>query len=221
VKLVYRPIVAWPGQLTAERKASPFRADWQDTLRLLDHELEQLGADEAVVQLAVPEGAIRLDGSLRTDRKPPAHPGVILSFEAAEFGPLQYATDVYEPPGWRSQDTGWRQNLRAIALGLEALRKVDRYGISRRGEQYAGWKQLGAGTPMPAGAMTVEQAADFIAGVSMAPDDPTLRPSLIRNAEARANVYRRAAKRLHPDAGGDTELFRRLQEAKAVLDAHA
>ena len=74
---------------------------------------------------------------------------------------------------------------------------------------------------MPAGAMTVEQAADFIAGVSMAPDDPTLRPSLIRNAEARANVYRRAAKRLHPDAGGDTELFRRLQEAKAVLDAHA
>ena len=34
----------------------------------------------------------------------------------------------------------WQHNLRSIALGLEALRAVDRYGISRRGEQYAGFR---------------------------------------------------------------------------------
>jgi len=37
-------------------------------------------------------------------------------------------------------DEDWRHNVRSIALGLEALRAVDRYGISRRGEQYAGFR---------------------------------------------------------------------------------
>lgn len=34
----------------------------------------------------------------------------------------------------------WEHNVRSIALGLQALRAVDRYGISRRGEQYAGFR---------------------------------------------------------------------------------
>lgn len=44
---------------------------------------------------------------------------------------LVYATDCCE---------FWQHNVRSIALGLQALRAVDRYGISRRGEQYAGFK---------------------------------------------------------------------------------
>jgi hypothetical protein len=35
----------------------------------------------------------------------------------------------------------WQDNLRAVALGLEALRRVERYGIAQRGEQYAGWRR--------------------------------------------------------------------------------
>lgn len=219
MRLVYRPIVAWPGALTAKRQPSPFTATFAETLNLLDRELRALGAEEAVLQLAVPESAIRLDGSLRSDRKPPEHPGVILSFES-RFGPMQYATDVFEQASWRQRgDAGWRQNLRAIALGLEALRKVDRYGISRRGEQYVGWKQLGAGTPMAAASsvMTVDEAAKFILAnaeqdwSNEVADDPLF---------ARC-IYKEAAKRLHPDAGGNTEDFQRLQEAKALLDAEA
>lgn len=38
----------------------------------------------------------------------------------------------------------WQDNLRAIALGMEALRKVARYGIVKGNEQYSGWKQLTA-----------------------------------------------------------------------------
>lgn len=34
----------------------------------------------------------------------------------------------------------WQHNVRSIALGLESLRAVDRYGITRRGEQYAGFR---------------------------------------------------------------------------------
>lgn len=44
---------------------------------------------------------------------------------------LVYATDVCDL---------WQHNVRSVALGLEALRAVDRYGISRRGEQYAGFR---------------------------------------------------------------------------------
>lgn len=44
---------------------------------------------------------------------------------------LVYATDACQ---------FWQHNVRSIALGLEALRAVDRFGISRRGEQYAGFR---------------------------------------------------------------------------------
>lgn len=47
-----------------------------------------------------------------------------------------YATDVF---------TDWRDNVRAIAKGLEALRAVDRWGVAKRGQQYAGFALLTAG----------------------------------------------------------------------------
>ena len=74
---------------------------------------------------------------------------------------------------------------------------------------------------MPAGAMTVEQAARFLidqgewGAVKAKPDE------LIGAPEVVGMYYRSAAKRLHPDTGGDHEQFKRLQDAKAVLDAHA
>jgi hypothetical protein len=48
---------------------------------------------------------------------------------------LVFATDAYED---------WQHNVRAIALTLEALRAVDRYGTTG-GRQYAGFRQLTAG----------------------------------------------------------------------------
>jgi hypothetical protein len=93
MRLIYRPIDVWPGELTAHRVGSPFEANWQSTLEILDRELHALGASECVVQLAVPESSIRMDGTLRGDRRPPEHPGVILSFETRRHGPLRYACD--------------------------------------------------------------------------------------------------------------------------------
>lgn len=48
---------------------------------------------------------------------------------------LVFATDAYAL---------WEHNVRAIALTLEALRAVDRYGTTG-GRQYAGFRQLQAG----------------------------------------------------------------------------
>jgi hypothetical protein len=226
IRATFRPIDTWPGQLRtdADRQHSRFKAHHGDTLDLLQRELDMLDATDIIVQLALTETQIRNDGWPRSDARP-SGPQVAVSFDS-KHGPLQYATDVYRGTGDRQWGcvTGWQANLRAIALGLESLRRVDRYGITKSGEQYRGWKQLGAGGPiaMGAGSMTVEEAARFITEHS---DDPVGRLEDLDRfgldvGLARA-LYRDAAKRLHPDAGGDPAMFRRLQDAKAVLDGAA
>lgn len=206
----FRPIDAWPGEMTSyhKRKRSPFDAPYEATLDLLDRELRNLRARDVVIQLALGESDIRNDGLPRAASRP-EHPGVILAFDSIH-GPLKYSTDVF---------THWQANLRAIALGLEALRRVERYGITKRGEQYTGWRAIGSGAPIAVGEapMTVEAAARWIAMLAdwSGPDMPD---SLITNPDVRAAAYRDAAKRHHPDAGGDPEDFRKLSEAKAVLD---
>lgn len=149
-------------------------------MNLLERELDQLGAENGVIELAVRESDIRLDGWPYAHARP-EHPGVIVSFDS-KHGPLRYGTDAFPD---------WQENVRAIALGLEALRKVDRYGIGKRGEQYAGWKQLESGSQR-----LVERGVELI--------------------EA-AGGERQALKRHHPDAeGGSAEDFRAVQAARAA-----
>lgn len=221
MKLVHRPIESWPGPLTPAdaRQRSPFTTrdgeSWgrrhevplSDTLDLLDRELRALGvrpSSEVILQIAVGERDVRLDGQVRADARP-EHPGVILNFKS-RHGELSYACDRFQ---------SWKANLRAIAKGLEALRLVDRYGIGH-GQQYTGYRALGAGTPMPAARMTVEEAARLL--VAHGEGDPPAHADLaMGDRDAVTNYYRRAARRHHPDAGGDPELFRRLTEARDLL----
>jgi len=114
----------------------------------------------------------------------------------------------------------WQDNVRAIALGLEALRKVDRYGIVQSAEQYRGWQALPPGSPMPAAKMTIEDAARLLADA--APSLGYESGDLLDSGAADGAIprcYREAAKRLHPDVGGDPELFKRLTEARDLLVA--
>lgn len=205
----FRPIQQWPGATTRQRRRAQFSAPWSSTLNLLGRELEQLGRKNVVIQVAVTESEIRLDGFPRANARP-FHPGVILSLDS-KYGPLSYPCDTF---------TTWQDNLRGIALALEALRAVDRYGVTKRGEQYTGWKQLPSGRPMPT-AMTREQAAGFIQSYA----DPGGRiPGMCDDLMAGRMIepyYKAAARKLHPDAGGSTEDFQRLQEAKRVLDGAA
>lgn len=132
--ITFRPIDAWPGQRTPSPQRSPFSSPWSRTLEDLKRELRHLGAERIVIQLALRDDQIRLDGLPRSGASP-SHPGVIIAFDST-YGPLKYATDRFR---------NYEDNIRAIALGLESLRRVDRYGITKRGEQYTGWKQLTAG----------------------------------------------------------------------------
>lgn len=205
-KPTFRPIVQWPGRPTRARVPSRFKAGFSATLDLLDRELWHLRAKNVVIEAAVHEGAIRNDGGLRADARL-QHPGIILSFDS-RHGPLRYPCDTY---------TDWRDNLRAIALALEALRTVDRYGVTKVGEQYTGWKQLpGPAADIPS--MSTEDAARLVGAL-----DPPLCDvhELLRDPGLYRRAYRLRAAQLHPDHnGGDAAEFKRLQEARRVLDAH-
>lgn len=220
----FRPLGAWTEKVTNPRTStSRFKAKWHNTLALLDRELGYLDARHVVLQVDASEQDIRMDGMLRANARV-QFPGVRLAFDS-KHGPLMYATDAYDKD-WAHAMPGWQANVRAIALGLEALRSVDRWGITRRAEQYQGWKAIGAGpaTPMPA-RMTVEDAARFMCeAAGMSPGTwGALLDSITSGTPqlAYGPAYRMAARRLHPDAGGSNGDFQRLQEAKRILDQHA
>lgn len=207
-----RPLGPWLEAQTAERRSSGrFRATWQSTLDLLAKETDLLGATLVVMQVDVTEGDLRRDGMLRANAKV-GFPGVRVSFES-KHGPLTYATDAYDriytpdPPGWQA-------NIRALALALEALRAVDRYGVTKRGEQYTGWRAIEAPS-RSAPTMTVYEAAEFIAAHA-----PGYDPRLIRSdVKVRQAAYRAAAAELHPDRGGHHDQMAQLTVAKQILDA--
>lgn len=204
MRIIFRPFISWPGEPTRYRKASPFSSTYPATLELLERELNMLGAREAVLQLDLTEAEIRTDGRPRANARP-AHPGVVLSVET-RYGALQYATDVFDH---------WQDNLRAIALSLEALRRVDRYGVARRGEQYTGWRALPAGD----GTTTTDPrtAAEFIITAAGYDVDEWNVKAVLDGSQLQP-AYRLAARRLHPDQGGSPEDFALLQAAKRVLD---
>lgn len=210
----FRSIDTWPYEPTSSREWGQFKAGWDSTLNLLDFELTKLGASEVVIECFLRPSEIRMDGWPRGDRTP-TQPGVAVHFDTPRLGHLRYATDRYRD---------WKHNLRAIALGLQALRAVDRYGITRGGEQYRGFGELPAGLAMPAHKMSVEEAVDFILSTCEEHGHEVTTPRALLDDIAAGyrddldSAYRMAAKRLHPDTGGTAEEFQTLQEAKTILD---
>lgn len=212
-----RPLTTWPGELTpwSQRTRSNFSATLSQTLRTLTTELNQLGCQHPVLEVAIPADQFRIDGRPRANARE-THPGIVLSLPKTKVGALRYATDTFDR---------WQDNLRAIALGLEALRKVDRYGITRRGEQYAGFRALPPGGPI---ALATGMDVDEAAAVLVAGDDNLDNEvdhtgrgwahTVKVNAEFRNIVYRRAAKKHHPDVGGERATWDRIDLAKRVLD---
>lgn len=215
--IVYRPIDVWPGELTRSRKPSQFSAEFRSTLRLLSDEVDHLTDPKfdtlIVVQLAVDEGQVRKDETGLLAHAQTRHPGVIVSFEAAQ-GPLRFSCDRFSD-GW-NRKAGWRDNLRAVALALEALRKIDRYGIGSGREQYVGFNALPPGQPMAMGAaMTVEQAAQVLA--ELAGEPSAVAHLLERHEGVIRRCFRQAAGVTHPDRGGDADEYRRAVEARDLL----
>jgi hypothetical protein len=205
INAIFRPVAKWPGTPTnpSDRRVSPFSATYTDTMIMLERELQRLGASNIVIECQVDRSQIRNDGWMKGNRGVVFGPAVILSFKDSENGQFRYPCDTF---------THWKANLRAIALSLEALRKIDRYGVTRRGEQYQGFKQLPAANA--AEQMSPEEAARWMMEHSPGTDMQLL---LTDRAYFDA-MLKLASKRLHPDTGGNHENFIKLQEVGGIID---
>lgn len=197
-----------------QRQQSRFDSPWSSTLSLLGREIDQLGGRDVVIEVDVPERGIRNDGMLRADAKP-AMPAVVVAFETRQHGPMLYRCDRYVAGyGHRPRGDSWQHNVRAIALTLEALRAVDRYGATETGQQYQGFKALPGGQPIvpEAPTMTQQEACHLLSelsGVTITPGESS------QSVRARHRTARAAA---HPDRnGGDQSLWDQVEEAARVL----
>ncbi|CAN5768954.1 hypothetical protein BH23CHL8_BH23CHL8_26260 [soil metagenome] len=173
----WRPLPAWP---YAEQAVQPSRFDstWTATLDLLEREIEAVYGQDPVIGVVADPSQFTIAGSLKGNARV-MHRGVEVSFGRAGRR-LTFHTATFP----RLAD-----NLRAIALGLEALRKVDRYGITTGGEQYAGFQALEAG-PVERGRRLVEEAGSV-------------------EAALKAN---------HPDHGGHPRAFQDVLVYRAAIE---
>lgn len=221
----FRPIEEWPNpgfEPHRSRERSRFDSHWQATLDLLRYELARLGADAVVVKLALGDRDIRRDGYPKSNARP-EHPGVVVEWQIGEAW-YRRAAEKYDD---------WQSNVRAIALTLEALRAVERWGAVS-GEQYEGFRlELEAGRPAiegEAGEGPTAMPPPAIARIPMTHRDAAAfmeeHANMERGYFSQANprlresvdtAFRSASKKLHPDSGGEPGMFEQLQEARNVL----
>ncbi len=194
----FKPLHHWPGLRVSETESSRFKAGYDNTLAKLEYELTKLEASDIIIQVdGLTPDWIRNDGWPKGQwwNLKHARSGVILSFKSPK-GAISFPCDRFEY---------WQDNLRAIALSLEALRMVDRYGVTRGNEQYRGWTQIGNGN----GKMDRASAIKFLENLTGGPVLPSQNLS---------ELCRRLKITHHPDRpGGSHETFVAIGQAEEVL----
>ncbi|MCV7424374.1 molecular chaperone DnaJ [Mycobacterium yunnanensis] len=218
--MTLRPIAAWPTASTTDRRPAPFESSLTSTLEVLDRELRALGPHglrgahgsnwypTSILQLALREQDFRNDGMPRANAVP-SHPGVILNIQPKGKPELSFPCDTF---------TRWQDNLRGIALGLEALRKLDRYGITQTGQQYTGWRAIEATPSMNARAA----ACAVLARIAWPNENDAAQAEwahkIATDPEIGRTTYRKAKANAHPDRnGGSQTLWDHVEGAAKVI----
>ena len=196
----------WPGPVTQTRRRGPFKnLGLPKILRAIERELVALKARDIVVRAFIPAEQIRLDGFPRANARATA-PGVVLEFVSGATQALQrFYCDRY---------LFWEDNLLSIARAMEKLRAIDRWGVNKGGEQYAGYRAIPAQSSAGEN-VSVHAAAEFLAnhGGARAID-------VLSNPIVARDTWRRARLALHPDRGGSAAAFANADHAADVLGAY-
>lgn len=146
-----------------------------------------IGRDDIVISTNV---ETRLHGLPRSDRRPPADPGVAVYWQTRAGARRVMAIDRY----MRVAD-----NLAAVAATLDAMRAIERHGGAQILDRaFTGFAALAA--------PTTPRAWRQVIGV----------PSTERDLAAVRAAYRRRASAAHPDKGGTHEA---MTELNAALEA--
>lgn len=154
-------------------------------IRRLQVEFERLGVDEDSITLSS-NLRTRLDGSVVANAGEPADPGVAVYFRFKGKATV-FACDRY---------TRVAANLAAIAAHIDALRRIDRYGVGSLEQALAGYRALPADT-----------AADWRQVFGFRADQRVTRAEI-------ELAFRERAKTAHPDKGGTDEMMMHVNRAR-------
>jgi hypothetical protein len=202
----------WPRKRNPNFEYARFESKYSATEKILEREVNALTPRMGSVFLKTFHSPrdVRKDGQLRQGEvRSPEYPGVILEFDSLDKVQRKYVKIQFVCDRFKS----WKDNVRAIALGMEALRKVERYGITSAQEQYEGFKAKTLPPKIELGAsMSVADALAFIQHKSQKP--------VIANQGNYEEVYKYAIQKCHPDKGGSHDDMAKLNIARDTLRAY-
>jgi hypothetical protein len=175
------------GQWSTPQAQTPY----SESQRLLA-ELQRIGAENVLISTNLP---LNRDGTIRSKGGSPSDAGVAVYFDlpddAGRLVPTVLACDR-----WRTVPC----NLHAIALHVEALRGMERWGVGSMSQAFAGYAAL----PARASGRHWSEVLGVL---------PKASAAEIKSA------YRERAKKAHPDQGGTREEWDELQEAWRTVQA--
>lgn len=176
----------WPVgyKRSASQKSSPFKQTPDKAQRFLRDELYRMGARGLIVSSNVP---VKKDGSLYSDLMSSVIPdaGVAIYFEYKGKKTVM-CCDKYQRV--------W-ENIYALGKGIEALRGMDRWGVSEFMDRaFTGFKALPESTD-------TSSWYDILGIDKMA------------NADKIKEAYRKMAQVHHPDTGGSVDMFNKVNKA--------
>ena len=152
-----------------------------DAIKRLSGELYRLGAGEEILSTNV---SVRLDGLPRSGQPEPTDPGAAVYFKLKKQDRC-LACDQWD----RVAD-----NIAAIAQHIDALRRIDRYGVGTLEQAFAGYAQL-----------PEKAASEWWAVLGISPD------STLEDVEM---AFKEAARTMHPDVGGSHDAMAALTAAR-------
>jgi hypothetical protein len=182
----------WARTARGLRRKAAFRSHGQPVsiavaIDRLDGELERLRASHVTISTNV---ELTSRGTPRSGAPEPADPGAAVYFTLKEQ-PRCLACDTW---------TRLADNLAAIAQHIDAIRRIDRYGVGTLDQAFAGYTALPERT-----ASNWRRVLEELTGMG---------PSVWTLDQVDA-VYKALARRLHPDTGGTHEAMARLTGAVA------
>lgn len=193
----------WPRTPEVDRKArSPFQGiTFERAQHRLAYEVRMMGGHGLVVSSWL---AVRRDGMAYADqaRRSIPDPGVAVYFTKGARQ-MVMARDAYMTP---------MDNLRSIGLAVEHLRGLERHGGSTMMDRaFEGFAAL----PPPSGGAPILRPWREVLGMGEMAGPNDLMLTLAEG------IYRKKAKNLHADTGGDhdamAELNRAVEEARREL----
>jgi len=150
----------------------------------LEDEVRKLGGINLIISTNM---KVRKDGGIIVGQAEPRDAGVAAYFTYNEK-PMCFACDQFETV---------RENIRAIALTIESIRAIERYGASDMMERaFKGF------TAIP------EKAGEYWRDVLQFPPEQKVTAADIETA------FKRLAHVAHPDKGGDVEQWHLLNNAR-------